>query len=77
MVIRSVLEEYIVLNDDELVEINGDGMFGAAAGAILGFTYGIAAGAVIAYNTGEIKEMFKTAWASAMFGGAVGSFLPF
>lgn len=77
MVIRSVLKEYTVLKDNELEKINGDGIFGAAAGTLLGFTYGMAAGAIIAYNTGEIKDMFKTAWTAAMMGGAIGSFTPF
>ncbi|ADL42454.1 hypothetical protein COB47_1155 [Caldicellulosiruptor obsidiansis OB47] len=77
MVNRSVLNGYIVFQNNELEKINGDGLFGAAAGAILGFTYGLAAGAVIAYNSGEIKDMFKTGWTGAMLGGAIGGLTPF
>jgi len=57
--IRSVLKGYIILKDNELEKINGDGLLGIAAGMLLGFTYGMAAGGIIAYNTGEVKICLK------------------
>jgi len=47
------------LKDNELEKINGDGLLGIAAGMLLGFTYGMAAGGIIAYNTGEVKICLK------------------
>lgn len=57
-------------------EINGGGVFGAIGGAMIGATYGVAIGAYAWSKTGQIKDVYKSAWAGAMFGGACGAFIP-
>lgn len=59
-----------------LDDINGGGVLGAGVGAVLGMSYGFAAGAVVAGNTGNIGDMFKTAWVSTMAGGGIGAVIP-
>ncbi|EHR0219532.1 hypothetical protein ACOT7R_17585 [Clostridium perfringens] len=61
---------------ENLDSINGGGLIGAAGGALLGATYGMAAGALVTAKTGNIKDTFKTAWASSMLWGGVGAVLP-
>lgn len=61
---------------DNLDDINGGGIIGAGVGVVLGGSYGFAAGAVVAAHSGNIRDMFKTAWASTMVGGGIGAVVP-
>jgi len=68
------MDKFIEL--ENLNDINGGGAICAAAGALVGGTYGFAAGVVVANHSGNIHDMFKTAWASACIGGGIGALVP-
>ena len=68
------MDKFIEL--ENLNAINGGGAIGALAGVVVGGTYGFAAGAVVAAHSGNVRDMFKTAWASAATCGGVGALLP-
>lgn len=67
--------DFIELNN--LDEVNGGGIIGCVAGGMLGFSYGVA-GSMIAAGTsgGGVGTVLRWGWASAMTGGAIGTFLP-
>ncbi len=70
------MNKLVELERKDIETINGGGLFAAAAGAVLGVTYGFAAGAIVAAKTGQIKDVFKTAWTAGMVGGAIGAVIP-